>query len=373
MNSPLLPPVKFLIVDDIEENLTALSALLRRDEVVILTARSGVEALELLLVNDVALALLDVQMPEMDGFELAELMRGSERTRQVPIMFVTAGDHDAHRMFKGYEAGAVDFLYKPIESHILRNKAETFFQLHRQKQHYALELQQRTETLRFNEMFTAVLGHDLRNPLNGIIASAYLLQRQSRESAVQDTAARILSSGKRMGRMIGDLIDLARTRLAGGIGLERSRVDLLELLQRVVGEHQPAFPARRIDVAHRGALVGDWDSDRLAQVVSNLVGNALTHGQTDTEVRIEADGTLADQVVICVANTGSIPADVIPHIFEPFRAGQRERGHSEGLGLGLYIVQQIVQAHGGKVAVRSGDSNQTAFTVTVPRGRLRSA
>src|ERR1700754_1880365 len=110
-------PVKFLVVDDKEENLIALEALLRRDGLEILKARSGDEALELLLVHDVALALLDVQMPEMDGFELAEFMRGSDRTRRVPIIFVTAGPHDQQRVFKGYESGAVDFLFKPIEPH----------------------------------------------------------------------------------------------------------------------------------------------------------------------------------------------------------------------------------------------------------------
>src|SRR5690606_24751607 len=125
----VLPPVKFLLVDDLEDNLLALSALLRELDVQILTARSGAEALEMLLEHDVALALLDVQMPEMDGFELAELMRGSERTRHVPIIFVTAGVRDAHRHFRGYEAGAVDFLYKPIDPHILRSKAGVFHQL----------------------------------------------------------------------------------------------------------------------------------------------------------------------------------------------------------------------------------------------------
>ena len=136
--------VKCLLVDDLEENLLALAALLQRQDVEILTARSGAEALELLLVHDVALAFLDVQMPEMDGFELAELMRGSERTRQVPIIFVTAGARDQHRLFKGYESGAVDFLFKPIEPHILQNKADVFFQLHRQKLQLARELSEKT-------------------------------------------------------------------------------------------------------------------------------------------------------------------------------------------------------------------------------------
>src|SRR5262245_13845643 len=128
------PAVKCLLVDDLEENLLALSALLHRPDVELLTARSGKEALELLLVNDVALALLDVHMPEMDGFELAELMRGTERTRHVPIIFVTAAARDQYRSFKGYELGAVDFLYKPIEPHVLQSKADIFFQLYRQKQ-----------------------------------------------------------------------------------------------------------------------------------------------------------------------------------------------------------------------------------------------
>src|SRR5882757_2404669 len=127
MDTFALPPIKCLLVDDLEENLLALSALLARHDVNVLTARSGSEALELLLVHEVALAFLDVQMPDMDGFELAELMRGSARTRDVPIIFVTAGAQDQHRVFKGYETGAVDFLYKPIEPRILKNKADVFF------------------------------------------------------------------------------------------------------------------------------------------------------------------------------------------------------------------------------------------------------
>src|SRR3569623_3459697 len=109
------PSLKCLLVDDLEENLLALSALLRRDDVELLKARSGAEALELLLIHDVALAILDVQMPDMNGFELAELMRGAERSRHVPIIFLTAGARDPHGVFKGYEAGAVDFVFKPNE------------------------------------------------------------------------------------------------------------------------------------------------------------------------------------------------------------------------------------------------------------------
>ena len=223
-----------LLVDDLEENLLALSAVLRRDDVEILTARSGAEALELLLAHDVALALVDVQMPEMDGFELAELMRGSERTRHIPIIFVTAASREPSRAFKGYHAGAVDFLYKPIDPLILESKARVFFELHRHRLALAEELRQRSETLRLNEMFTAVLGHDLRNPLNAILTGAFLLQRRSDDPAVRETAARILSSGQRMTRMIEDMLDLTRARLAGGIPLKRSSANLAAVVDRVV-------------------------------------------------------------------------------------------------------------------------------------------
>jgi two-component system, sensor histidine kinase and response regulator len=360
--------VKCLLVDDLEENLLALAALLQRPDVEILTARSGREALELLLVHDVALALLDVQMPEMDGFELAELMRGSERTRQVPIIFVTAGARDQHRLFQGYESGAVDFLFKPIEPHILKSKADVFFQLHSHKQQLARELREKTETLRLNEMLTAALSHDLRSPLNAVLTSALLIQRRSTEAPVREIAGRIMSSGMRMGRMIEDMLDMARARLAGGIPLKREPADLGALVDRVVGEVQAIHPDRKIEVKQAGALAGNWDGARLAQVASNLLGNALQHGEVDTIVRVTVDGRAAQEVLLKVENTGTIPPDLLPQLFDPFRGTQqRQAGRSEGLGLGLYIVQQIVLAHGGSVHVQSGEDNRTLFIVRIPR------
>jgi signal transduction histidine kinase len=348
--------MKCLLVDDLEENLLALSALLRRQDVEILTARSGREALELLLVHEVALALLDVQMPEMDGFELAELMRGTERTRQVPIIFITAGSRDQHRVFQGYESGAVDFLFKPIEPHILQSKADVFFQLHRQKQQLARELHEKTETLRMNEMLTAALSHDLRSPLNAVLTSAALIERRSTETPVQEIAARIVE----------DMLDMARARLAGGIPLKREPADLGALIDRVVSEIQVAHPDRRIEVKQAGNLGGSCDAERLAQVASNLLGNALQHGEPQGLVRVTVDGRRPEEVVLKVENTGTIPSDLLPQLFDPFRGAQRQTGRSEGLGLGLYIVQQIVIAHGGSVDVESGERT-TMFVVRIPR------
>ena len=200
--------------------LVALEALLQRDGLDILKAQSGPEALELLLAHDdVALALLDVQMPEMNGFELAELIRGSERTRHIPLIFMTAGSREQNWQFRGYESGAVDFLYKPIDPHMLTNKAGVFFELHRRKQALAHELRARTEALRINEMFMAVLSHDLRSPLTAILTAAMVLQRDPGSDKVQALATQVQNSGRRMGRMIEDLLDVARVRQRGGLAL----------------------------------------------------------------------------------------------------------------------------------------------------------
>src|SRR6202042_1099169 len=177
--------IKVLLVDDTPENLVALEALLRRDGVELLKAASGAEALELLLVHEVSLALLDVQMPEMDGFELAELMRGAERTKHVPIIFVTAGSRDPSRVFKGYESGAVDFLFKPIDPHILRSKVDVFLELAQQRQELA-------NALRLNEMFVGIVGHDLRNPLAAMISGAELLSLADLDDTMRRTLERMI-------------------------------------------------------------------------------------------------------------------------------------------------------------------------------------
>jgi two-component system, sensor histidine kinase and response regulator len=361
MSKPQTPPVKFLLVDDRDENLIALEALLRRDGLEIFKARTGDEALEILLAHDIALAILDVQMPEMDGFALAELMRGSERSRHVPIIFVTAAVQEHHRVFQGYDAGAVDFLFKPIEARILRHKAAVFFDLYKQRQELA-------ETLRVTETFIAAIGHDLKSPIHSIVMATDLILRRPQEDATKGYAERIRSSSRRMVGMIDDLFDLARVRLGEGIPLERTRVDLLAVVRAVVAECLAAAPGRTIEISHEGDTSGSWDAGRVGQVVSNLVSNALRHGNPDAPVTVAVQGVEAGHVSLTVHNGGAIPPEVRETIFDPFRSGHSTRGRKVGLGLGLFIVAQLASAHGGTVEVESSVEEGTTFRVRLARG-----
>jgi two-component system sensor histidine kinase/response regulator len=350
--------VKILLVDDLDENLFALEVLLRREGLEFLRARSGREALELLLIHDVGLALLDVQMPEMDGFELAELMRGSARTRRVPIIFLTAGASDSQRVFHGYEVGAVDFLSKPIDPILLGHKVTTFADLHRQR----LELR---EMLRLHEMFVAAISHDLRQPLGVVVLSASLLEHQSNDPNAKQNLARLRSGAQRMTGMLDQLYDLARARLSGGIPLELAETDVRPIVERVAQEFRAAHPERTVVVDYDdGSTTGMWDEQRLGQVLANLIGNAVRHGTRDEAVQLRvraASGTL----VIEVQNGGAIPDALLSCLFDPFRSGKR--ASREGLGLGLYIVRQIVEAHDGTIQVHSSVETGVTFRVEIPK------
>lgn len=354
--------VSILAVDDLEQNLLSLEAALDRPDVCLLRATSGPEALELLLKEPVALALVDVRMPGMDGFELAELMRGSPRTRDVPIIFLTAGERSENRMFRGYEAGAVDFLHKPFDPHVLRSKVDVFVKLWRQQAQLAEQLEALQEALRLNEMFTAAMGHDLRGPLNAILLNAQLIARISTEPTVLDISARIRNSGRRMSQMIEQLLDMARIR-AGSMTLSLDRADLHQIVLPILEEVRQVN-AREVRLQVHGDTQGTWDGTRIGQVLANLIGNAAQHGEESRPVVVSIDGREPERVRITVANGGAIRDDLLPHIFEPFRSIGSSR---DRIGLGLYIVRELTRQHGGQVEVSSGQDRGTEFRIELPR------
>jgi PAS domain S-box-containing protein len=233
------------------------------------------------------------------------------------------------------------------------------------------------QDLVFREQLLAVLGHDLRNPLGAISASAFLLGRSGELDARELQAVeRIRRSGARMARLIDDILDFARSRLGGGIPVTRQHMNMAEVCKTTLEELQVTFPERQLPLEVRGDTWGEWDPDRVAQVLSNLVFNALQHGQPDTPVRttLRRVGT---EVLLQVHNHGPpVPEEVMPYLFDPFKRGPEDQRPHEGrggvrsLGLGLHIVRQIALAHGGDVEVRSSADEGTLFTVHWPGMRV---
>jgi two-component system, sensor histidine kinase and response regulator len=356
-----------LIVDDLEANALALVALLRRPGLRLLTAKSGTEALELLLTTEIAVAVLDVQMPGMDGFELAELMRGTDRTRDTPIIFVTAGGSDVQRILRGYESGAVDYLVKPLDPVVIGSKVEVFVQMHRQRRELSRRLAELGEALRINQMFTAILGHDLRSPLSSIMHGAEFICCATEQPAAIGAAQRILRSGARMSRLIDQMLDTARIR-SGQFTVELKPVSLQRVVDDIRSEFDAEGTGRAVEVEAVGNVSGTWDDDRLGQLMSNLVGNAVKHGAPDAPVRVVIDGSDPQRVALEVSNGGAICPSVLPYLFDPFRVGlPADRSSNPGLGLGLYISHEIVRAHRGEIRVLSNAADGTVFMVSLPR------
>lgn len=370
-------PINVLLVDDLEENLLALEALLTRDGVVCLKARSGDEALELLLVHDFALALLDVQMPGMDGFQLAEFMRGHSSARHIPIIFVTAGTADARRRFRGYEAGAVDFIQKPIEPDILRSKANVFFDLFTQRRQIAAqrdELAAYAEALRTVDQrrndFIAVLGHELRNPVMALRAGFALMRRHGDAERVASIRERMDAQVHHLSRLVEDLLDVARID-QGKISLQVERVELQDVLRSAVDTSTPKIDAGghalTLDLPEDPVWL-DADFTRIAQVVSNLLANAAKYTPAQGKIRLSA-AQRADMVEIDVTDNGiGVAEDMQSRIFDLFTQSDGPDARSrDGLGIGLALVKQLVELHGGAISLKSeGPGSGSRFTVRLP-------
>jgi hypothetical protein len=222
--------------------------------------------------------------------------------------------------------------------------------------------------VRFNESFLGVLAHDLRNPLSAIATAAQLLQLRADTPRIATPVVRILASADRLERMIVQLLDVARLHWGGGLGLERTSVDLAELARGVAAE-LGADPSCPICVSTQGDVRGHWDRERLYQLLTTLTLNAARHGTAGESIALSVDGSAADVVALEVQNGGAMSAELQAVVFDPLPAADRSIRHegASGLGLGLYLTRQIVLAHGGSILLDSDPENGTRVRVTLPR------
>ena len=378
---------RILLVDDREENLLALEALLRGMGAELHRARSGTQALELLLAHEFALALVDVQMPEMDGFELAEIVRAAPRTREIPIVFITAGLHDRARLFKGYEAGAVDFLLKPLDGVVLCSKVRVFLELFARRRQLvarvgeleqALAERRRAEArLREAEQrrseFLATLSHELRNPLAPIRNSLYILERAPAGSEQARRALQVIvrQTGQLV-HLVDDLLDVTRVS-RNRIRLQKERLDLALLVRRTAEDQRSVLQEQGVRLELElpaGPVEVDGDPTRLAQVLGNLLQNAAKFTSRGGEARVALCADAASgRAVLSVSDTGvGMDPAILDRLFEPFAQAdatlERSRG---GLGLGLALVKGLTELHGGSVLARSdGPGRGSEFVVQLP-------
>ena len=386
---------KLLIVDDLPENLLALEALIRAADRVVYRAGSADAALALLLEHEFALAIVDVQMPGMNGFELAELMRGTERTRHIPIIFVSAAGRELNYAFQGYESGAVDFLHKPLDPHAVVSKVNVFVDLyqhrkalrhemeslaaaHRTQEELVQQLQQTQHELehavRMRDDFMSMVSHELRTPLNTLYLETQLRQLHLSKGNLANFAADRLPAMierdqrqiRNMVRLIDDMLDVTRMR-RDALSIRTQPVDLAALARAVVENlrQQAEAAGSAITLEAPAGLHGVWDEFRIEQVLTNLLTNALRYGSgKPVEMVVQPVGEMA-RVSVRDHGIGIAPEDH-ERIFEQFERTEGSRQHAPGLGLGLYITRKIVDLHAGQVGVESTPGQGATFVVNLP-------
>jgi signal transduction histidine kinase len=394
-----------LVVDDVPANLVAAEAALEGLARSIVTATSGEEALAHLLSTDFALALLDVNMPGMDGFELARLIRSRERSRNLPIIFITANAQDEASVLRAYELGAVDFLFRPLHPAVLLAKASVFVSLHEQGEQLATErierqfenrkrdyqtaalkrerdreLEAKQELARLNaalaehdrrkDSFLAILAHELRNPLAPLQTCLDLVE----STPGVPLSPKLLDVLKRqtqvLVRLVDDLLDVSRIK-ADKIELRPERMDIMDIVEAAILTSRPVINERShvllIDAPTTRAFV-IADSVRMAQVFCNLLNNAARYTSRGGQINISITFDEHFAIVTVRDNGMGIPPELQDSIFSMFVQERVRSDGSGGLGLGLALSRRLVEMHNGSISVHSeGRGRGSTFEVRVPR------
>ncbi len=416
-------PVNILVVDDRDENLLALEAVLNEPGYRLVRAKSGRDALRAVLAQDFALILLDVMMPGVDGYETATLIRERPRSRQTPIMFLTANDGGAAHVFRGYSVGAVDYLVKPVAADVLRSKVAVFVELFNRQEalrkgqeELESRIAERTHELasansalsaeieerkrieqervslllseqaarleaeaanRLKDEFLATLSHELRNPLNAIMGWAHVLgQSPGDRPTVQRAAEIIRKNAAAQAQLVEDILDVSRI-VGGKLHLDSSTVDLRTTIEAALESLMPAVTAKAIRIERKlsDSFCVFGDRDRLQQVVWNLLSNAVKFTPKGGEVTVGLSAKGGDVEIFISDNGIGIAADFLPYVFDRFRQADSStsRRHS-GMGLGMAIVRHLVELHGGTVSVESAGEGQGAtFRLRLPTRRAEVA
>jgi signal transduction histidine kinase len=359
---------QLLVVDDEDVTRYATAKVLRRAGFHVQEAASGQEALDLVEPPDAI--VLDVRLPDIDGFEVCRRLREREGMEDIPVLHVSAAYVDDHDRIRGLRAGADAYLTHPVDPDVIVATVETLLRARdTQRRLRVLEQERHQETDRSRDLFLGVLGHDLRNPLNAMLMSAQaLMLRDGMEADALKLCARIVRSGQRMKGMLDDLHDLAHTKLGAGLLVHRRETGLAAIVGEAVEELTAVYPGADLTLETDDELVGLWDPDRIARLASNLVRNAIQYGAKDQAVTVSLRA-VEGAAEMRVHNHGEpIAPQAMAQLFDPMMRGADSQHDGTNLGLGLFICQQIAQAHGGSITCESEAASGTTFVVSLPMG-----
>ncbi|MBX3226882.1 MAG: response regulator [Labilithrix sp.] len=359
---------RILVVDDIEANIIAMEALLSSLDCEVVRATSGNEALIELLKRQYAVVLLDVQMPEMDGFEVARLARSNPRAREVPIIFVTAMLETPDSIFEGYESGAVDVLFKPVNAHVLLSKVRIFLELYRSKQKLAAEVAAHERTLAELDAFNYSVSHDLRAPLRPLAGFTKVLL-EDYSHVLDDEGKRLLGriegAAVRMEQLIADLLRLSqisRTRL------EAKHFDLAAVARKVMSDITSADPERNVEFLCPPTLEVYGDERLMCIALENLLRNAWKFSSKKPRATIEVgckqQGPDGERIYFVKDDGAGFDSKRSESPFTPFQR-MHAKTDFDGTGIGLAIVQRIIHHHRGTIWADAVPDQGATFSFTL--------
>ncbi|MCI5060176.1 MAG: ATP-binding protein [Alphaproteobacteria bacterium] len=360
--------IKILIVDDRPENLVATRKVLKPIEAEILEARSGNEALSLMLRHEFAVVLLDVQMPEMDGFEVAKLMHEEEKTKDIPIIFVTAINKEEHYIDQAAEIGAVDYIYKPVNSNILRSKVQVYAELYAHQK----QLKQLNDILQRNndelERFAYVCSHDLQEPARMMSSFAEILHNDYRDHLDEKSQKYldiIHKSAGHMQKMIYDILTFSRV---GHESVQFEEVDSHEITENVLKKLETDIKANDTKICLESLPTVQTSKTLMTVLMQNTIGNALKYqdGRETPQITIKVEETLRHWLFSVADNGIGIDPQYADKVFQMF-----QRIHSKdkypGTGIGLSTCKKFIELYGGKIWFESELDRGTTFFFTIPK------
>lgn len=364
-----------LIVDDSPQNIISLKKVLEKNHFAVDTASSGKEALRKILNQSYVLIILDVQMPEMDGFEVAEAISGFSRAKETAIIFLSAASANVSLITRGYSSGGLDYITKPVDMNILLLKVKTFYRIYEQNRALNLmqdtlraEIETRKDAERKKDEFISIASHELKTPMTSVKGYIQLMERSLHKGDIETTKVRlskVQNQIEKLNLLIADLLDISNIE-SGKMKLNQNYFSMSSLVDRVLEVMQPSNPSIEFhhEVHYSELIYGD--ENRIEQVVINFLTNAIKYSPGETEVIIktyEKD----NQVFFSVRDKGiGMSEENRRKVFDKFYRIEESSERFQGLGIGLYICREIIHRHEGTVGVHSKPGFGSEFFFSIP-------